>query len=107
MRVTPPLRVPTQVLAASERADTVPPPPPRASAKLPAMYARTTGETGPAIVGLDRCAAWRSSTSLFRRSAVAGMFNSGTIQGHNRVLHSYFNLWVSKRSRRVDEHRVT
>lgn len=31
-----------------------------------------------AVVGLERCAAFRESTSLFRRSAVAGIFNSGT-----------------------------
>ena len=51
----------------------VPPPPPRRRAELPAMYG-----DGPRIVGLDRCAGWRETTSLFRRAATAGIFNSGT-----------------------------
>mmetsp|Transcript_8999 Transcript_8999/g.13846 ORF Transcript_8999/g.13846 Transcript_8999/m.13846 type:complete len:448 (-) Transcript_8999:534-1877(-) len=41
--------------------------------QLPTMY-------GEDIVlgGIDRCAPFRASTSLFRRAAVAGLFNSGT-----------------------------
>ncbi|KAJ8612135.1 hypothetical protein CTAYLR_002442 [Chrysophaeum taylorii] len=41
--------------------------------KLPPMY----GE-GVVIEGLDVCARFRATTSLFRRSAVAGLFNAGT-----------------------------
>ncbi|KAJ1445112.1 hypothetical protein M885DRAFT_550946 [Pelagophyceae sp. CCMP2097] len=51
----------------------VPAPPKPSPVRMPQTY----GAPG-VIVGLEQCAVWRSTTSLFRRSATAGIFNSGT-----------------------------
>ena len=42
------------------------------AAAIPGFYG------APAVLGLERCAAFRATTSVFRRAAAAGLFNTGT-----------------------------